>query len=320
MPLFKGKHFTSLLNVYTNGVRGAQPEPPSVVYVLFLETNHGPFFEERSWLERVIEIAIVKLTPSPAIAHCELLVPPTGTNKGRNNFATYLGTAGAHWQNREGEEEGRSYYLESAGGRWRAIPVSAHNLCARTLRVCESTRGAPYSLNMYLTSIPPLRRLGRYLYSDTPLHKGHCATITARVLINAGVKLKHRAHWYSPGSLYAELNSTAALVDRIPVSTSSTPVIDALLPGSLYAELNRTAAPVDTIPVSTSSTPVIDALLRGVPSPHGIRLLGEDNCNCAIEELSRRASHASSVELRTHAQKDLAKALLVWVMMRPWKD
>ena len=289
MPLFKDKHFTSLLNVYTNGVRGAQPEPPSVVYVLFLETNHGPFFAERSWLERVIENAIVKLTPSPAIAHCELLVPPTGTNKGRNNFATYLGTAGAHWQNREGEEEGRSYYLESAGGRWRAIPVSAHNLCARTLRVCESTRGAPYSLNMYLTSIPPLRRLGRYLYSDTPLHKGHCATITARVLINAGVKLKHRAHWYSPGSLYAELNSTC-----------------------------RTT--VDTNPVSTSSTPVIDALLRGVPSAHGIRLLGEDNCNRAIEELSRRASHASSVELRTHAQKDLAKALLVWVMMRPWKD
>lgn len=258
----------------------------SVVYILFLEVAKGVTLGKKSFMERIINKAIRHFTPTPSIAHCELLVPPTGINKGRNHFATYLGSAGAHWQNREGPEEGRSYYLVVAGGRWRAITVYAHNLCEHTLRACETMKGAPYSLRMYLTSVPPFRSIAHHIFNDSPTHEGHCATITARVLQQSGVKLKHHPQWYSPGSLYAELNRTTVR-EKVTSTTGS---------------------------VCTDS---INQLLLSPMSTHIVELLGDRKCSDAVNELARLSlSLHDSDDNTAQSQRDLARGLLAWVLLR----
>ena len=70
-----------------------------VSYVIFLEPRDGadPNWSTVEWLA---DEAIRRFSPAPALAHCELVLPPIpDSDGGRVHFATYMGRGGAGWQN-----------------------------------------------------------------------------------------------------------------------------------------------------------------------------------------------------------------------------
>lgn len=257
-------------------------------YAIFLEPREVC---DPRWtaVQRLVNFAVKKFTPVPAMAHVEIVASPTPTSDdGRVHYATYLGSAGANWQNRHSREDGIEYYLCENGARWRAIPIFGSN-AAHQLRVAgDATLHAPYSLSMYLTSVPPLRALAKYL-NDAPKDKGHCAVITARVLKESGIggSLKHASAWYSPTTLYAELTTTK------PSQTRTVSVQD------------------------RHTTSTITTLLHAPLSYATIRALGDVRCANAIACLS--ADVCTAIEEGVgyeQAQKRLARALLRWVLLR----
>ena len=77
-----------------------------VAYVLFLEPTHDP---RRSAGEQCLDVAIRNFQPAPALAHCELLLPPLPAGEAeRTQFATYLGKQSG-WQ--VDRQDGFGFYL-----------------------------------------------------------------------------------------------------------------------------------------------------------------------------------------------------------------
>lgn len=271
-----------------------------VCYVLFLEAGDqdDPTW---GWGEWAIDRAIRIFSPTPTIAHVELLVPPIPDSAGgKVHFATYLGASGANWQNNPDDktDEGVDYYLVANGVNWRCLPVFASDISNSIRVACDANIHSPYSLSMYPTSAQPLRKLA-WIWRDEPKHMGHCATITSRVLkeAGAGYALPHSSAWYSPGSLYHAIN--ASLSTRLD---------------------KRERSSLNTVEPEVCSE-TIEALLRGPLSYQVVRGLGDAKCVDAIRALTMRVvaaaekSEEDPVGARV-AQKELASALLRWALLR----
>ena len=123
-----------------------------VVYALFLEPKERREKRFSSW-ESALETAIEMLQPSPALLHCEILIPPIPTEEGqRTSFSTYVGRKSG-WQT--DKIDGCSYYLLENIGRWRAVPVFKNKAAARLRSECDNELGVDYSMTRYITG--PLR-------------------------------------------------------------------------------------------------------------------------------------------------------------------
>lgn len=267
-----------------------------VAYVMFLEPTED---SDPKWstMEWVADQLIRKFSPLPTMMHCELVVPPIpDSGGGKVHFATYLGADGAHWQSQGSDrKQGVDWYLIENGARWRALPVFAPAAADTIREACEANVHAPYSVSMYATSARPLRSMA-WLWKDQPKHMGHCATITARILKQggAGYATPYASAWYCPGSLYTSLN--ASLRDTLDTSElESLKTVDAATCGA-----------------------TIETMLRGPLSYATIRDLGDAKCIDAVRELTMRVVAARDHDAATEraAQKDLAGALLRWVLLR----
>ena len=155
---FKDAELRDLLRMRANAAEQQQPEHTTsnadVVYALFLEPASE---NDQQWstLECAIDKAVRIFQPSPALAHCELLLPPLPADEGmRTQFATYLGRKSG-WQT--DQQDGRDYYLLQNGGRWRAVPVFQLNATAKLRAECDTELGVDYSLARYLSAVPPGR-------------------------------------------------------------------------------------------------------------------------------------------------------------------
>lgn len=262
-----------------------------VVYALFLEPRErrdGKF----SSLECTLETAIELLQPSPALLHCELLIPPIPKDEGhRTSFATYLGRKSG-WQT--DKLDGCNYYLLENIERWRAVPVFRSKAAQRLRNECDNELGVEYSLARYLTALPPFRWTSK-LVSDARRSPAHCATLTARVLRNSGVhKLTRPSAAYGPSTLYRELVA-AATSRAASIGAESWKGVPAEVEGDL------------------------DQLLRGVLSQETVASVGDDGCNSVVRALTMRACNAlleGDVSMQRLTQKQLATALLRWSVLR----
>lgn len=267
-----------------------------VSYAIFLEPREDvdPNWSTIEWLA---DVAIRKFSPSPVLAHCELVTPPIpDSSGGRVHFATYLGRGGADWQNMRSKEDGISFYLIENGFRWRAVPIFGPDASQHVRDAAQSNIHAPYSVSMYATSAAPFRNLA-WLWKDGPKHMGHCATITARVLKTAGIggALTKPSAWYSPSSLYGDL-----------MHSMSTPLSD---------EDRRQLTSVT--PEACERT--IETLLRAPMSYATVRELGDAACIDAVRALTLRVmstAHAGDDTASRIAQKQLGSALLRWCLLR----
>ena len=268
-----------------------------VAYVLFLEPREDGEPVSAGVFERLTDAAIKRFSPTPAISHCELALPPIPDSAaGHVHFATYVGHH-AGWQNLQNHEEGIDFYLISNGSRWRALPVFGPGAVDAMRAACEANVDAPYSLAQYPTSTWLGRGLA-WLWDDRPRHSGHCATITARVLKAAGVgaaALEHPSAWYSPGSLYHALH--AAVGEPLEATERA---------GWRTVEPRACAEAIDTL------------LLKPM-SYDTVRTLGDAACIDAVRALTLQVCAASDqhdpAEAR-RAQKRLGTALLRWMLLR----
>ena len=267
-----------------------------VSYVIFLEPREqaDPTWSTAEW---VVDEAIKYFSPNPALAHCELVLPPIPDSDGGHvHFATYMGRGGAGWQNQRNKEDGIGFYLIDNGARWRALPVFGPDAVRHVREAAQANLGAPYSLAMYPTSVKPFRSLAG-LWGDKPKHMGHCAVIAARVLKEAGLgaHVPHPSAWYSPSSLYNQLSHNLAA-----------PLADSERQGL-----------TSVAPIECQNT--IDTLLRAPMSYSTVRNLGDSRCIDAIRALTLRvcgsAGDSDPVAARI-AQKQLASALLRWALLR----
>lgn len=281
-----------------------------VSFALFLEPTEVS--ADASWAEYLVEKAIETFSPSPIISHCEIVVPPIpDSSGGRVHFATYFGSAGADWQNQRTNrhnredytlhaDDGVGFYLLDNGARWRAIPVFGPNATENIRSVAESNIHAPYSLAMYPTSAKPFRALAG-IWSDTPKHKAHCAVLTARVLKEAGVgkQLPHVSAWYSPSSLYNDMCKGLS----VPIDAATRQSLTSLTP--------------------ETAKNTIRTLLHAPLSYNTVRSLGDSACIDAIRSLTLKVCDTAAApatpenaNMMRGAQKDLARALLRWVILR----
>lgn len=269
-------------------------------YVLFLEEAEeaDPGWSTVEWLADKL---IRTFSPAPSsIVHCELIIPPIpNSDMGRVHFATYLGSEGADWQSRGPlRASGVHWYLVENGARWRALPVFGTD-CANALRqAAERNVDAQYSVLMYATSARPLRGLA-WLWGDPAGHKGHCATVTSRILKEASVDttLTQPSAWYAPSSLFSALLR----------SMSTRQAVDP----DVYSSLTTTDSEACDDAVST--------LLHAPLSYQSVRELGDERCIDAMRELTRRvvvSSESGNVKDGRAQQKELATALLRWVLLR----
>jgi len=267
-----------------------------VSYAIFLEPCEGTD-ASLSTVEWLVDEAIRKFSPSPVLAHCELVTPPIpNSSGGRVHFATYMGRGGADWQNMSSKDDGIAFYLIENGSRWRAVPVFGPNAAQKVREAAQSNLHAPYSLSMYPTSAKPFRTLSA-LWSDSPGHMGHCATITARVLKAAGIGsgLHHCSAWYSPSSLYNDLVQTVAA----PLADGERQTLTSVTP--------------------TTCAQTIDTLLHAPMSYATVRNLGDTACIDAVRALTLKvcASAEAGDDVASRiAQKQLGTALLRWVLLR----
>lgn len=207
-----------------------------------------------------------------------------------------MGRAGADWQNMRGKEDGISFYLIENGSRWRALPVFGPNAAQAVREAAQNNLHSPYSIGMYLTSARPLRTFSS-VWGDQPGHMGHCATITSRVLKQAGIGsgLRHCSAWYSPSSLYNDLQSSV---------------------GAPLADDERQAL-ASVTPTTCAQT--IDTLLHAPMSYATVRELGDNACIDAVRALTLKVcatAEAGDPVASRIAQKQLGTALLRWVLLR----
>ncbi len=266
-----------------------------VVYALFLEPR-AEADPRWSTVECAIDTAVRAFQPHPALAHCELLIPPLPSDEGlRTQFATYFGSQSA-WQT--DKTDGYDYYLRENAGRWRAVPVFERRAAERLRWECDVELGVHYSLARYLSAVPPGRWVADWV-PDARRSPAHCATLTARVLKNSGVyKPMHTSAWYGPTTLYHELTQQAASK------------------GAYMGADNWSGMPLQT-------AQHVDALLRGVMEPATVRDQGDSGCLSAVHALTMRACNAllksDAVAQRT-TQQQLATALLRWTILRDEKS
>ena len=297
--MFKTDEISALLRTDLGGAQVTSiPRACDVSFVLFLES---PAESDPKWSfgEWFVDAAIKKLCPFPQMAHVELLAPPIpNSNDERVHFATYLGADGANWQSTESKDEGVGFYLVENGARWRALPVFGANVAAAVREAAQTNVHAPYSLGMYLTSAPPLRALAKW-WGDSAMHKGHCAVLTARVLKQAGIDvLKHTSPYYSPSTLYKDLFASVVPLDDETLSSLTS-----------------------VAPQKCKQT--IDTLLRAPLSYATVREVGDVGCIDAVRALTLQVYHralAGDEPSSRVAQKQLATALLRWVLLRDLGD
>lgn len=269
----------------------------SLAFAIFLEP---PGKDEQSasasFGEKVIDELIKTFSQKPTLVHTELIIPPFVDPKATKvHFATYLGSQ-ADYQNQYDRLSGVDWYLIQHGRRWRAIPVIGDDAVHRLRASCDANVGSAYSLAMYPTSSHYFRNFS-WIWSDYSGHCGHCATLTARVLKEAGLScgVHHRPPWYSPSSLYASL--------RTHLSRD--------LEQWRVDELKPTDA--------DACEHAIETILRGPLSAKAMADLGHEACVSAIRELSRRVVVASrdgsSVTHQNMAQRELGDAVLKWCLI-----
>lgn len=302
-PVFRNDEITALLRAKAAQTDEGELEGSAalktscdVSYAIFLEPREeaDPAWSTVEWLA---DEAIRKFSPSPVLAHCELITPPIpNSSGGRVHFATYLGRGGADWQNMRSKDDGISFYLIDNGCRWRALPIFGPNAAQAVREAAQNNLHAPYSVSMYATSAKPFRALAN-LWGDQPGHMGHCATITSRVLKEAGIGggLHHCSAWYSPSSLYNDLQASV---------------------GAPLADGERKALATVT-PAKCEAT--INTLLHAPMSYGTVRELGDTACIDAVRALTLKvcatAESGDPVAARI-AQKQLGTALLRWVLLR----
>lgn len=264
-----------------------------VVYAMFLEPGAGAGAGAQwSTLECAIDKAVRIFQPSPALAHCELLLPPAPVEEGlRTQFATYLGRSSG-WQT--DRADGYNYYLLQNSGRWRAVPVFQLNASDKLRHECDMEIGVGYSLARYLSAVPPGRWVANWV-PDQRRSPAHCATLTARVLRNSHIYTpKHASAWYGPSTLYNELRQQATVQ------------------GERMGAGQWAGMPAHTVEHT-------EQLLRGVMDATTVQSVGDAHCTDAVHALTMRACNAllrsDAVAQRT-TQLQLATALLRWVLLR----
>ena len=262
-----------------------------VVYALFLEPKERREKRFSSW-ESALETAIEMLQPSPALLHCEILIPPIPREEGqRTSFSTYVGRKSG-WQT--DKIDGCSYYLLENIGRWRAVPVFKNKAAARLRSECDNELGVDYSMTRYITALAPFRWTSSFL-SNARRSPAHCATLTARVLSNSAVHtLAKPSASYGPSTLYKEL---------VAAATSKASSVG--------------AAGWDGVPLGVEDN--LDQLLRGVMSQETVENVGDQGCNEVVHALTMRACHAlleGDASMERLTQQQLATALLRWTVLR----
>lgn len=293
MPTFKTTAIHNLLKKHSLEPAGDETGQPAcdVVYALFLEPRSEP---DPRWTtaECLIDKAVRTFQPSPALSHCELLIPLVPFNEElRSQFATYIGRLSG-WQT--DKLDGINYYLVENAGRWRAVPVFQASAAALLREECDKELGVPYSLARYLTAVPPLRWAAG-LVSDKRRAPAHCATLLARVLRNAGVYTPVKpSATYGPSTLYHELCKQAA-----------------------WKGERMGAGAWEGMPVQTAMH--VDQLVRGVMDPATVDDVGDEDCLCAVQALTMRACNAlvsSDAMVQRLTQQQLATTLLRWTILR----
>ena len=262
-----------------------------VVYALFLEPKERREGRFSSW-ESALETAIEMLQPSPALLHCELLIPPIPRDEGhRTSFATYVGRKSG-WQT--DKLDGCGYYLIENIGRWRAVPVFKNKAAIRLRSECDNELGVDYSMSKYITALAPFRWTSALL-SDDRRSPAHCATLTARVLRNSAVHtLAKPSASYGPSTLYQEL---------VAAATSKASSVG--------------AARWEGVPSGVEEN--LEQLLRGVMSQETVANVGDEGCNQVVHALTMRACNAlleGDASMERLSQQQLATALLRWTVLR----
>ena len=122
----------------------------------------------------------------------------------------------------------------------------------------------------------------------------HCATLTARVLRNGGLPLKHVSAWYSPTTLYLEAEERAASVVIESGSEKGSGVDEELAQAT-------------------------DALLRGPLETATVTTIGDEMCSKIIENLVERvvgAIQSGDAVSQRLSQQQLANAVLRCGLLR----
>lgn len=266
-----------------------------VAFALFLEPPQetSPY---STMSERVVDALIQAFSQKPTMVHCELIMPPFRPSQRKVHFATYLG-AQAGYQNETDVVSGVDFYLIKHGRRWRAVPIFGRDVNEKMRATCDANVGSPYSILMYPTSSHYFRSLS-WVWKDKDRHKGHCATITARVVRNSETdcRLAHQPPWYSPSSLYGEMHDALGKgMDEASIS-------------SLHSDVNEQECNAD-----------IETILRGPLAAKSFFELGHERCVTAIRELAYRsvtlARDDATFDVRRESERELADALLKWCLV-----
>ena len=246
--------------------------------------------------EKFVDSMIQRFSQKPTMVHTEIVIPPFANKKSTKiHFATYLGSHAAY-QNEYDAVSGVDFYLIRHGRRWRCLPLFGKNAAEDLRRACDANVGSAYSLMMYPTS-SHLFRNWSWIWSDGPMHKGHCATLTSRVIRQAGIQcgVVHKSPWYSPSSLYASIH------DSIGSS-----IDDQQLESLRVNDLEQVESDIESI-------------LRGVLSAKTFYDIGHQRCVNAIRELTYKvvklAKDGATPTERHHAERELGDAVFKFCLI-----
>lgn len=246
--------------------------------------------------ERFIDNVIQRFSQKPTMVHTEIVIPPFANKRSTKiHFATYLGSHAAY-QNEYDAVSGVDFYLIRHGRRWRCLPLFAKNAADGLQSACDANVGSPYSLMMYPTSSHLFRKWS-WLWGDGAKHKGHCATLTSRVIRQAGIQcgVTQKSPWYSPSSLYSAIyDSMAASIDDQQLESLRTSDIE-------QVEND------------------IESMLRGVLSAKTFYDIGHERCVDAIRELTYRvvnlAKNGATPTERHHSERELGDAVFKYCLI-----
>lgn len=171
-----------------------------MAFMLAIEPGKRPPLGTSNVFDSLVEFCVRNFQPAPVMMHVELFVAPRADQPlDRCMFATYYGEKSGWGEDKRGS---KSWYVEGKN-TWRAVPLSVDADAIRG--ACGDETDAPYSLCMYIPSVFPFRFLSGLMRS-APKGWAHCASLTARIIRTAGLNLNHNAAWYSPSTLWAELD------------------------------------------------------------------------------------------------------------------
>jgi hypothetical protein len=271
-------------------------------FVLFLEPSEEADSNSNSTIgERMVTKAIKFFSQKPTLMHVEIIIPPfVDETSEKVHFATYLGSS-ADYQNQVDKISAVDFYLIKHGRQWRCLPIFGRDAVQKLIESCDRNVGSPYSLMKYPTSSHLFRNLS-WVWKEGPGRSGHCATITTRVLQEAGIKcgLDHPPCWYSPSSLYSSISND--IYSR--VCSSTIPAIKGLSPCDEKEE--------------NECEESIESILRGRLSAQTMAELGHAKCVRAINKLTMNVleAHRRGVAANAHTEeKELADALLKWLLV-----